>query len=231
MGKNNKILAVIPARGGSKRIPGKNIRNLMGKPLIAYSIQAAAKSKYVDRVVVSTDDKEIAGVSKNWGAQVIDRPSQLATDASKTIDAILHALSTLKKENYVPQIVILLQPTSPLRTNFDIDNAIEIFQKNKCDSVISVLGAERSLNWLMRRKSPYLVPASTKTNFEKESQNLPELYLPNGAIYVLSASKIIKEKKIYLSKILPYIMPKEKSIDIDEEPDFKLIEDILRNEK
>jgi len=126
------ILAIIPARGGSKRLPKKNVRILRGKPLIFYTIDTANKSKYLDRVIVSTDDKKIAEISAKYGAEVIERPKKLARDDSPIIDAIFHVLNKIEAD-----IVVLLQPTSPLRTAKDIDEAINLFIDNKCDSVIS----------------------------------------------------------------------------------------------
>ncbi len=133
-----EIISIIPAREGSKRIPKKNLKLLDRKPLIYYTLQEALKLRYLDRIIVSTEDEEIAEVSKKHGTEVIKRPKDLARDESPTIDAILHALDFLGKDGYVPEIVVLLQPSSPLRNGQYIDNAIELFLKKNCESVVSV---------------------------------------------------------------------------------------------
>ena len=138
----NKIIAIIPARGGSKGISRKNIKSLAGKPLIAYSIEAALKSKYINSVVVSTEDEEIAKISEKCGAEVIERPEELAKDEKPTIDVIFQVLEILRMKNHTPDIVVLLQPTSPLRDTEDIDNAIELFLNGGCESVVSVCEVE-----------------------------------------------------------------------------------------
>jgi len=229
---DKKILAIIPARGKSKRLPRKNIKLLSGKPLIAWTIEAAKKSKYVNRVVVSTEDKEIAQISKKWGAEIVNRPKELATDTAKTIDVIFHLLDVLKKEKYYPKIVVLLQPTSPLRTFQDIDSAVKLFLNKKCRSVISVFEAEANFWWAMEIKKSYLKPFFTWEKFFARSQDLPKVYTPNGAIYISTPEILKKYKSFYIkNEILPYIMPKERSIDIDYEIDFKLAELIIKNEE
>jgi CMP-N-acetylneuraminic acid synthetase len=226
--KNKKILAIIPARGGSKGIPRKNIKLLSGKPLMTYTIEVALKSKYLDRVIVSTDDKEIAKISKKYGAEVIKRPKILAIDRAKTIDVIFHLLSVLKKEKYDPDVIVLLQPTSPLRIVKDIDNAIELFLKNKCESIISICESGHSPYWSFKIKSGYLTPILGRKYFKQRRQGLSKSYIPNGAIYISTPKNLFKYKSFYTNKILPYIMPLERSIDIDNETDFKLAELILK---
>ena len=228
--KGEKImgLAIIPARGGSKGIPKKNIRLLAGKPLIAYTIEAALKSKYIDKVVASTEDEEIAEVSRKYGAEVIKRPEELARAESPTIDAIFHALEVLKTENYTPDIVILLQPTSPLRNAKDIDNAVELFLDSDCGSVVSVCEVEHSPYWSFKIEKGHL-----KTLFEEEygrmrRQDLPKVYSPNGAIYVSTPEILHNYKDFYCNYIIPYIMPIERSVDIDNEVDFMLAELLVK---
>lgn len=229
MKNNKKIIAIIPARGNSKRLPRKNIKLLAGKSLIAYSIEAAKKSKYIDRIIVSTENKEIAGISKKWGAEVINRPEDLATDTAKTMDVIFHLLDVLKKEKYYPEIIVLLQPTSPLRTFQDINSAVELFLKKKCRSVISVFKAESNFWWAFRTKNDYLEPFFGWKKFFSRSQDLSKLYIPNGAIYIATLETLKKYKSFYAKKdILSYIMPRERSIDIDYEIDLKLAELLIK---
>jgi CMP-N-acetylneuraminic acid synthetase len=223
-----KILAIIPARGGSKRLPRKNIKILNGKPLISYSIEAASKSNYINKIVVSTDDYEIKNISKTEDLEIVDRPKELAKDDSSTFDAIKHSLDVLEEQDYVPDIVVLLQPTSPLRTTEDIDNSIELFIENDCNSVISVCEFEHSPYWSLRIENKYLKPNFGQKYFTMRRQELPDLYLPNGAIFISKVDDLMKLKSFYGKKILPYIMPSNRSIDIDTELDFKLIELILR---
>lgn len=198
-----KILAIIPARGGSKRVPRKNIKPLFGKPLIAYTIDAAKGCEFLDRIIVSTDDREIAAVSEKFGAEVIERPKELAQDNSESVDVVLHALDFLAKQNYIPDVCVFLQPTSPLRNSQDIADALGIFLKNEeCDTVLSVAKIQE------------------KNRF---------YYLPDGATFVFSPEKIKKNRNFYSKNILLYTMPEDRSVDIDQESDFKLAEQILKN--
>lgn len=222
-----KIIAIIPARGGSKGVPRKNIRLLAGKPLIAYTIEAASKSEYINRVVVSTEDKEISEVSKKYGAEVIDRPKELAQDDSPAIDAIKHVIGALReKDNYHPDIIVLLQSTTPLRIVADINNAIDFFLNNDCESVVSV--CEINPYWSLTIKDGYLEPIFGWDYFYKRRQNLPNTYALNGAIYITLTENLDKYNGFLNKKTISYIMPHERSIDIDEEFDFKLAELLLR---
>ena len=229
--QKKKILAIIPARGGSKRVPKKNIRLLTGKPLIAYTIETALKSRYLNRIVVSTEDEEIARISKKYGAEVIKRPKILAADKAKTVEAVFHVLKVLTRKKYIPDLIILLQPTSPLRTVDDIDKAINIFLQNKCESVVSVCEMEPSPYRFFGIKEKYLKLILGRKNLLKRSQDLPKIYVINGALYISTPKIIRKYKSFYSSKILPYIMPKERSVDIDDEIEFKLAEIIIKNER
>jgi N-acylneuraminate cytidylyltransferase len=225
------ILTIIPARGGSKGIPEKNTKLLAGKPLIAYSIEAAIKSEYINRVVVSTDDDEIAQISKKYGAEVIKRPSELAQDDSSTIDAVIHVLNTLENEGYSADIVVLLQPTSPLRTQEDVDSAINLFIKNmdKCDSLVSVCEFDHSPYWSLKVEGDYLKPNFGEEYFKMRRQDLPKLYMPNGSIFISKKKSLLNSKSFYNGNKIPYFMKTEESIDIDTIIDFKLAELILED--
>ena len=230
---NQKILAIIPARGGSKGIPRKNIRLLAGKPLIAYSIETALKSKYIDRVVVSTEDEEIAEISREWSAEVIKRPKELARDDTPTTDVIIHVLDSLRKEEkYIPDVVALLQPTSPLRTNKDIDDSIEFFLNcQNCLSLISVTEFDHSPFWAMKVENNFLKPIFSEKYFRMRRQELPKAYRPNGAIFIAPPKVLYKYRTFYTPKTLAYVMPPEKSIDIDTEFDFLLAEFLINKSK
>lgn len=222
------ILAIIPARAGSKGVPRKNIKNLNGKPLISYSIKSSIKCRFINKIVVSTDSLEISKISKNFGAEIIKRPHSLAKDDSTAIEVILHSLDFLEDENYYSDVVILLQPTSPLRTTEDIDNSIKLFCENDCDSVISVSEYEHSPYWALKYDNNYLKPVFGKEYLKKRRQDLPTTYSPNGAIFISTPQYLKKHKTFYSEKTIPYIMPAERSIDIDTELDFKLAEILLR---
>jgi len=226
--KNKKIVAIIPARGSSKGVKRKNIKLLVGKPLIVYTIEAGLESKYLDRVIVSTEDKEIAEISSECGADIVERPQKLATDDTISIDVVLHALKYLREKGYRFDIVVLLHPTSPSRTVNDIDKAIELFLENKCESVVSVCEPQQSPYWSFKIKRKYLIPVFGKKCFEMPRQSLPKIYFPNGAIFISTFQILDKYKSFYTNKALPFIMPMERSVDIDEEFDFWLNEQILK---
>ncbi len=232
-----KILAIIPARGGSKKLPGKNIKMMAGKPLIAYTIISALESKYIDKTIVSTDSQKIIEVSKRYGAEVIQRPEYISADNSKTIGAVLHVLEVLEKKKYIPDIVILLQPTSPLRTMNDIDKAIESFLKNKdnCELVMGVCEIKPSAYWALKMEGAHLKSLFGLNFLAERNQDLPKIYIPNGSIYVITPGIIKKYQAIHAPKIIPYFMSKEKSIDIDDEAEFLTAEKLLnkygKNEK
>lgn len=229
--EKNKIVALIPARGGSKGIKNKNIINLCGKPLISYTIQAALESKYIDKVIVSTDSQEIADVAIKYGAEVpFLRPGELASDTSKTIDAVMHAVGELEKRKEQYDILILLQATQPLRTADDIDSAIELFIKNKGQSLVSVSPVEdnpiliRTIDNLGRMNS--ILPMKSTCR----RQDMPLYYRVNGCIYINLISELDLNTSFNDNKI-PYIMPKERSVDIDEIKDLLIAQYyISRNE-
>jgi YrbI family 3-deoxy-D-manno-octulosonate 8-phosphate phosphatase len=223
---NRNILAIIPARGGSKGIPKKNIIHVAGKPLIAYTIIQALESKNVTRVVVSTDDSEIAHVARQYGAEVIERPGFLATDDSSSEDAILHVLDVLKnEENYEPDLVVLLQCTSPLRQAQDIDKAIDCMVINGADSLLSVSVSHRFI-W---RKLPsgVLEPINYDYRHRPRRQDMEPNYLENGSIYIFKPWVIRKYRNRLGGKIHYYIMDYWSSFEIDEPEDLALCEWVL----
>ena len=224
------IAGLIPARGGSKGIPRKNIKLFCGKPLIAYTIEEVKRSKYVDRIFVSTEDEEIAKISKAYNAEVIKRPVEYAQDNSNSREVIKHALSWLKKEEmYTPDIILFLQPTSPLRTTEDINRALELYLNNDCESVVSVYKSRESPYWNLTMKNQFIEPLFGWEYFKgKRRQDLPITYSLNGAIYITSKEKFLEKGSFFNEKTLPYIMPMERSIDIDNETDFELAETIMK---
>ena len=225
MYKNKNFLAVIPARGGSKRLPGKNILDLCGKPIIAWSIEAGLNSSYIDKVVVSSDDDDILDTAKRFKAEIIKRPKQLASDTASSFDVVKHAIDNLESYDYV----VLLQPTSPLRNYQHIDKAIEFLEEKNADSVISVCETDHSPLWSNTLDDNLSMSSFIKNDvLNKRSQDLKKYYRLNGAIYICKIDKLIQEKGFFLKKnIFAYKMNRENSIDIDEEIDFKMCELIL----
>ncbi|MGM8213705.1 acylneuraminate cytidylyltransferase family protein [Virgibacillus sp. W0430] len=226
---NNKtILAIIPARGGSKGVPRKNIKKLAGKPLIAWTIEEAKKSKYIDRLIVSSEDKEIINVAKQYRCEVpFVRPKELALDDTPGIDPILHALEQFPSYDYI----VLLQPTSPLRTVNDIDNAIETAIENNGIAVVSVTVSENTPYWMFKLDKNNKMKSFLENNkLPIRRQDLSKAYMLNGAIYVSGTEKLIQQRAFIQSETIAYIMPKERSYDIDSELDFKMCE-LLLSEK
>lgn len=225
-----KTLAVITARGGSKGIPRKNLISINGKPLIAYSIEAGLKSKYITKTIVSSDDQEILDTSINLGAEIVKRPDELASDLAASEPAILHTIQELQKQGQEFDLVVLLQPTSPLRTAQDIDNAIELFLKNKkATALISVFEMKHTAYkaFKVEKGNTYLESIfEDKTPF-KRRQDLPDTYYPNGAIYIVYAKDFLKTNKLLTNKTIPYIMSQQKSTDVDTMEDVQEIERIL----
>jgi N-acylneuraminate cytidylyltransferase/CMP-N,N'-diacetyllegionaminic acid synthase len=228
---SKKVLAIIPARGGSKGIPRKNIKDLNGKPLIAYTIEAAKGSEYIDRVVVSTEDSEIARISNEFGAEVpCLRSQELATDASPTIDSVLHMLVHLKEyEGYEPDYICLLQCTSPLRNSKDIDGAMKKLFKANVDGIVSVCEAEVNPYWTHIFKGDKLEYFLEEGRDISIRQRLPKVYRINGAIYIIKINALLSQKTLEPQNITGYIMSNENSIDIDNNLDFMLSELIIKN--
>lgn len=224
------MIAVIPARGGSKGLPGKNIKLLNGKPLIAYTIEAALKSKFIDRVIVSTDDKKIAEVAFKYGAEVpFLRPKELSEDNSKSIDNFIYTIDKLNKYNNRIQSFIVLQPTSPLRKSKHIDEAISLFNKKDALSVISVVQSQIPLNWHKKiLNSGVLVDYFENCVNNQNRQEGEKVYLPNGAIYIFNFLALKKNYNYYNEKTYPYIMNEVDSVDIDTLLDFKLAELLIK---
>lgn len=228
---NEDILAIIPARGGSKGVKMKNLKILNNIPLIGHTILASKKSKFITRTVVSTDNIEIANISKKFGAEVpCLRPEKLAQDDSLTIDSVFHVLDFLKKkEKYDPKYVLLLQCTSPLRNENHIDAAIKKLFKSSFDGIISICEAEVNPYWtniLKNEKLQYFIEEGKNI---KRRQDLPIIYRYNGAIFFVKTEVLKREKTFEVKNSTGYVMDKESSIDIDTEFDFKIAEEIMKN--
>ncbi len=225
-----KILAIIPARGGSKGLPRKNVLPFMGKPLIAYTIEAAKKSKYISKIIVSTEDEEIAKISYKYGAEIpFMRPLELAQDNSSTNDVIKYTVDELKeREQYEPDIICVLQCTSPLRTSEDIDKTIEKMFETSSDCAVSIREVKSNPYWtnvLEGNKLKYFIEEGKNIT---RRQDLPKVYELNGAVYVVKTEAFKREGKIEAENITGFVMEEENSIDIDNIIDFKTAEFILK---
>lgn len=215
-----KILAIIPARGGSKGLPRKNVLDLEGKPLIAWSIAAASESQYIDRCIVSTDDQEIADIAKQWGADVpFMRPTEHARDESTTLDVALHTIEQLPDFD----IVVILQPTSPLRSRHDIDHTIETLCALQAKSAASVYEPAKSPFWsYLTTSQGRLQPLLDPELACKRRQDLPRAFVLNGAVYAACIKWLKKTQRFVTEQTAAYMMPAERSLDIDTAYDLRL---------
>lgn len=224
------VTALIPARGGSKRLPRKNVKLLHGKPLIAWSIEVAKVSKYIDRVVVSTDDEEIKRISEQHGAEVpFLRPEHLANDHASSFDVIKHTIDYLKLDQS-NELIVLLQPTSPLRLVSEIDRALEFFVHKNAKGVVSISETEHSPMW-----SNTLPENSCMSDFirpevqGKRSQDLPKFFRLNGSIYIYETLSLLEQSKIFFNEnVYGFETSLETAVDIDTELDFLVAETIIK---
>jgi len=227
MYKDKKILGVITARGGSKGIPRKNIKNLAGKPLIAHTIEEAKKSQMLTRCIVSTDDDEIAEISRNYGADIpFMRPSEFAQDESTSMEAVQHAIKFLKEEKDEKyDYLMILQPTSPLRSSKDIDKSIKVAIDNDSDSVMSMMELDDfSIKKLKKIENGLILPWIEDEGTESSRrQDLSRVYKRNCAIY-LTKTELIMKGDLFGEKSCAYVMPEERSVDINRLIDFDLAE-------
>lgn len=231
MYQEKRILALIPARGGSKGIKNKNIIDLCDKPLIAYTIEAAKNSQYIDEIIVSTDSEMIADVARNYGASVpFMRPEYLATDTATTLDVVIHTVEFVNEKEMLFDTLILLQPTAPLRDEKNIDEAIEKFFENDEKSLLSV--SEVDDNPLLIRtmdKNDNLIPLMNRSSTCRR-QDMPTFYRVNGCIYINKIEEI-NENTSFNDNRLAYVMRKENSVDIDEIKDICVAKYYLEKDK
>ena len=229
--KNIKVLGLINARGGSKGVPRKNIKLLCGKPLIAWSIEAGLNSKYVNKLVVSTDDSEIAEISRKYGADVpFLRPKELASDNSLQIDAIKHAIHFLEESGHYFDIILLLQPTTPLRKTADIDCSLKLLFEENADTVISItdVGGRHPATCYKPYKAKQIVPYIESNMRGVLRQEFDPIYWRNGAIYATKRNIIIHNNSLYGDSIVGYKMNEENSFNIDSQFDWNLTEAYIR---
>ncbi len=219
------VLALIPARGGSKGLPGKNILPVQGRPLLAWTVDAARGARCIDRVVLSSDDDAIITAALALGCEVpFRRPAPLASDTASSIDVVLHALDMLPGHD----VVVLLQPTSPLRTSTDIESACERFAASGAPACVSVSISAQSPYWMFRLgDNQTLVPLIESPPGATRRQDLPPVYALNGAIYVADAVWLRQSRSFLSSDTVACVMPAERSIDIDTAADFELFKNAI----
>lgn len=224
---SGRVLALICARGGSKGLPGKNVRPLAGKPMVAWSVEAALGSALIARTVVSTDDPAIAEAARAAGAEVpFLRPPELATDGAGLMDVIFHALDTL---NETPSHVVLLQATSPLRTSGDIDSCVRLCLERGADAAATICEADKSPYWMFHLNDDgsirLVIP---RDEVGSRRQDLPPAWVPNGAVYVARTEWLRREGTFWRQGItLGHVMPRERSVDIDSLLDFRIAEMLM----
>jgi CMP-N-acetylneuraminic acid synthetase len=224
-------LALIPARGGSRSLPRKNLLPLGGRPLIAWTVEHARQAPGLDRVVVTTDNEEIAAIARDYGAETpFMRPAELARDESPADDPVFHALAWLEEhEGYRPDYVMVLQPTSPFRTAEDIQNVLELARDRQADGVVSVTQAEQHPYWMKQVTADgRLVDFMTTARPYLSRQELPAVYGVNGAIWLVRRSVLLETRAWYHERTYAYVMPPERSVDIDTAWDFRLAELMLQ---
>lgn len=230
--EDKKVLAIIPARGGSKRIPNKNIKKFLGHPLIAYTILQAQNLDFIDRIIVDTDSSKIADISRKYGVEVpYLRPKHLATDRAQVVDSIIFLLDRLQKdENYYPTHIMILQTTSPLREIEDIKACWELMQKTNATTVLTVAPTHPRLYWL--NKNNNIILANKSVIKSTNIQDWPPAYLLNGCfVYIIKTSVLLKENKIITKNTKAVICDKWRSIDLDTQEEWALAELIYKNKK
>lgn len=225
-----KVIGIIPARGGDQDVPRKNIRSMNGKSLLFYSIRHAQNCGFIDRLIVSTEDPEIAKEAKKLDCEVHDRPKEFSQKTSTMNEVILDLLTTLDKENYPVESFILLQPTSPFRTKEHIEKAWETFSSNKdADGLYSIYPKDRGLlKMLKKSEDDFLVPIVNSHYPSANRQDLPDIFMPNGVVMIQKRDTFMKNHELFNGKIVPYLMSEQDSMDIDTVEDFELAEKLLQ---
>lgn len=225
-----KILAIIPARGGSKGLPNKNIYPLAGKPLIRHTIEAALASKYICKTVVSTDSQQIMEVCEDL-CEVIKRPAILATDNAPSEPVFHHAINCLAIDGHKYDFIVALQPTSPLRDADDIDNAFQSYFLSEATALISGFEPPHSPLKSFYNDGTFLRGLINNDYPFSPRQSLPKTFIPNGAIYIVENNLFLEQQGFFTSKTIPYLMPFKKSIDIDTVEDIEACEKYLNEKK
>ena len=228
-----KVLALIPARGGSKGLPGKNIRILCGKPMIAWTIEKAFKSAFLDEIVVSTDSPEIAEIARSYGAAApFLRPAELANDTASTLDAVIHALDHLRKEGKTFDWLVMLEPTSPLREDDDIDNMLKslLTHQDEWDAIVSVGEVHEHPSIVKRIENGRVMPFCPTVPLTFRRQDNEEAFFPYGVAYISKISSLMAERTFYPERCGSYRIKRYQSYEVDDLHDFTCIQSIMRLE-
>ena len=232
--EQNKVLAIIPARSGSKGLPGKNTKLLLGKPLIAWSIEQALASNFIDSVLVTTDSKEIAEIARKYGARVpFLRPGYISGDHATSIDVIIHALDFCKDIPEVYDIIVLLEPTSPLRDVIDIDNALlQLIKQADAESIVGVSRAE-SVHpaFMVTLRGDFVHPYLREDYKSSRRQDIEEVYFYEGSLYISYIGTLRRERSFYHETTLGFKIPKWKSFEVDDLVDFIIIEALMKSKQ
>jgi len=233
MGDTGDILVVIPARGGSKRLPRKNVLPLAGKPLISWTIEAALEAKLNARIMVTSDDEEILAIARQYGSQGVTaykRPDELATDTASTTDVLIDAVKAEQAAGHDPKTLVLLQPTSPLRNAEDIRAALDVYREGGCeDTVVTVCEVDHPTAWVGTiGEGSRLVGIDLSG---KRSQDYRREYRLNGAVYVAGIAGLQENKGLFTYSLRASVMPRERSVDVDELLDFRVCEAVFYNQK
>lgn len=217
-------IAVIPARGGSKRVPRKNVKLLAGVPLVVHSVKAALAAKGISKVVVSTDDQEIASVSAREGVEIVDRPKELGADTVRNNDVVRHVIGLFPSFD----TVVLLQPTSPQRTGGDIDAVLDRLVSTGARSAMTITTVEMHPGKFVTLSGDLIAPYTNEIEMEAQSQKLAPVYRQNGAVYAVGTRDFLEQDRFYLPPAAAYLVPADRSVDIDTELDFALVELLMR---
>ncbi|MCG7547222.1 acylneuraminate cytidylyltransferase family protein [Pseudoalteromonas sp. Of7M-16] len=225
-----KVLAIVPARAGSKRLPHKNVRKLNGIPLVGYSFDAATASKYISHTIATSDCQEVLTIAKQYeNTTALLRPAELASDTASSIDVIKHAVEYAQQEGIVFDTICLLQPTSPLRSADDIDKAIELYMAKNAKGVVSMTECSHSPLWTTQLDTEEQFKLFVDSLTGARSQDLPKYYQLNGAIYLIDKAEFQQQGKLFFEQdFYPFIMSTENSVDIDTEIDFLLAEQLVK---
>jgi len=226
-----KVLGIIPARGGSKGVPGKNIMEFDGKPLLAYAIEAGKKSKLISKMIVNTDDMKIAQISEDFECEVFIRKKEFATDTSEVIDSVIQTIEFFKKKGEFFDAVMLLQPTSPLRTGEDIDKAIQILRRGKIDAVISMVKVQDKHPARMYKMEKSQLSSLMPEHETERRQDLPELYLRNGCIYLVKTEVLKNQRTFMPTNKSAYIMNADWDVNVDTEIDVIILGQLIKKWK
>jgi CMP-N-acetylneuraminic acid synthetase len=221
------IVALVPARAGSKGLPGKNLRPLGGVPLLAHTIAAGRDAKFIDRVYVSTEDPKIAETARAHGAEVIERPAALATDQTQNDAVAVHALKEIEQSGVSPDFLVLLQPTSPLRNARHVDECLDALIRGQGRSAMSLCAVDHHPGKYVVVEGGAVTPFTNAYDMEARRQDLSEVYRQTGAIYAVNTADLLATSRFYVPPCIGYIMPKHLSIDIDDELDLQLADLVM----